>query len=204
MKRVKHREIASAQDLIVEELFSIFDDAIMHGGTAIWRCYQGNRFSEDIDIYIQKNEERLNLLFSNLKKRGFLIEKRKISQNSLFSKLKLNNAIVRLEGIFKKQEGILKEYETVEGNLITVNTLSSEELIKEKINAYIKRQKIRDLYDVFFLLRHVKDKEKIKKNLKILLKDFKKPIDEGELKILILEGLVPNVEKMVQYIRSFL
>lgn len=203
LKKVRHKEIAKAQDLIVEELYNVFDNAVMHGGTAIWRCYKGNRFSEDIDVYLRKDNDKLNALFLNLEKRGFLIEKKKISENSLYSNLVFNGTAVRFEALFKNVEGILKEYETADGNLITIYTLSAEELIKEKVNAYLKRLKIRDLYDIFFLLRYA-DKSKVKPDIKKLLEQFKKPLDEQELKVLILEGLTPYVEKMIQYLKSFI
>ena len=107
-------------------------------------------------------------------------------------------------GIFKKVQGIPKEYETVEGTLITGYTLPPETLIKEKIKAYLKRRKIRNLYDVFFLLRFVKEKEKIKKELKALITQFREPLDEEELKTLILYGIAPDSNEMIEYIRRWL
>ncbi len=201
-----HKDIATAQDIVIKEIYNIFNNALLHGGTAIWRCYKGNRFSDDIDIYIPKKEKKLNNLFKNLEKKGFIIKKKKISKNSLFSVLKFNRIIVRLEALFKKPapKGILKEYETVEGNLIIINTLSPEEIIKEKIDAYLKRYKIRDLYDIFFLLKEIKNKKTISKNLQRLIINFKKPVNEKELKNLIIEGLVPNTEKMLMYIKRAL
>jgi len=109
-----------------------------------------------------------------------------------------------LEGIFKEVHGIPKEYETVEGTLITVYTLPPETLIKEKIMAYLKRKKIRDLYDIFFLLRFVREKEKIKKELETLITSFKKPLDEEELKTLILFGIAPSSKEMIEYIKRWL
>jgi len=201
LKKQRHKEIARAQDILVQELYKVFDKAVLHGGTSIWRCYNGNRFSEDIDVYIPRDMKKINILFKNLEKKGFRILKRKISKNSLFSNLKKDNIVVRLEAIFKKQKGYLKEYETIDGNLITIYSLLPEIILKEKVNAYLKRLKIRDLYDVFFLLRHIKDNQDIKKDLKILIKDFKKPIDANELKVLIIEGIVPGYDKMLSYIK---
>ena len=59
LKREAHRKVAEAQDLIVVSTFDTFGDAVIHGGTAIWRCYGGNRFSEDV-------------VFSHLGRRGSL------------------------------------------------------------------------------------------------------------------------------------
>ena len=202
LKKELHKNIALAQDLLVQELYKVFNNAVIHGGTAIWRCYKGNRFSEDLDVYLKKDLVKLNALFLNFEKIGFMIVKKKIAENSLYSELKLNRTYVRLEAIFKHKDGILKDYETSDGNFISVYTLTAEELVNEKINAYLNRLKIRDLHDIFFLLKYVNDKGRIKNNLQKLIKNFKKPIDENELKVLILEGLVSSTEKMLEYIKN--
>jgi predicted nucleotidyltransferase component of viral defense system len=204
LKKANHKEIAKAQDIIIEELYKIFNDAVLHGGTAIWRCYNGNRFSEDIDVYLKKDMTKLKNLFLNLEKRGFSIEKKKVSDISLYSNLKIGNTYVRLEALFKNISGSLKEYESADGNLIIIYTLKPEELIDEKVETYLKRLKIRDLYDIFFLLRHVENKEKIRNKIRRLIQNYKKPIDEKDLQVLILEGLIPDTQKIVQYLKSFI
>ena len=204
LKKARHKEIASIQDLIVEELRKEFEKAVIHGGTAIWRCYGGNRFSEDIDVYVPKDIKKIESLFKNLEKRGLVIERKKVSKNSIYSLLKLGRTAVRFEALFKISAGFLKEYETIDGNLVTIRTLSPEELINEKIGAYLNRLKIRDLYDIFFLLRYVKSKKDVSSNLKKLIWGFKEPIDKNELKILIFEGLVPDTKEMLVYIKRFL
>lgn len=204
LKKERHREIAKAQDLVVKELYNIIDKAILHGGTAIWRCYNGNRFSEDIDVYIPRDINKIDLFFKNLEKAGFIIEKKRIKENSLFSTLKLNDIFVRFEAVFKSANSILKDYESIDGNFIAVYTLTPETLIKEKINAYLGRYKIRDLYDIFFLLKYADNKELIKYDLKKLINNFKNSVDKEELKILILDGLIPDTNKMLEYIKSFI
>ena len=204
LKRREHKEIAYAQDLMVEVLYNFFPNAVIHGGTAIWRCYQGNRFSEDIDIYIKKDEKKINELFDALGKKGFGIEKKRIKENSLYSTLRFNTSIVRLEAIFKTiKNPFLKEYETSEGNLINIFTLTPEELISEKITTYTKRKKIRDLYDIFFLLRHIKDFKAINKSLKDFIKRFTNPIDEQNLKVVIISGPIPTTKNMMEYIKRW-
>src|SRR3989338_3571970 len=201
LKKESQKNVARAQDIVVDELFKVFNKAVLHGGTGIWRCYQGNRFSEDVDVYIPKDLEKLNQLFNNFMKNGFIIEKKRIRGKSLYSNLKFNDFFVKFEALFKIVEGELREHETIEGNLLTIRCLNVEDIIKEKISSYLNRLKIRDLSDVFFLLRYVKNKEIIKKELRKLMSNFKKPVDEENLKILIIEGLVPNVKDMLSYIQ---
>ncbi|MEK6871715.1 MAG: nucleotidyl transferase AbiEii/AbiGii toxin family protein [Nanoarchaeota archaeon] len=201
LRKQAQKDVASAQDKIVEEIFKVFGKtAVLHGGTCIWRCYKGNRFSEDVDVYIPKDLDKLNLIFENLKKLGFIIEKKKIGKNILHSSLKLSRTIVRFEAFFKEIKGELKEYEKIDGNVITIYTLIPEELILEKINAYQNRRKIRDLYDIFFLLRHIKNKSEVSNELRKFIKDFKNPLDEKDINGLIIEGIVPDAEGMLNYI----
>ena len=161
LKKESQKNIARAQDIITEEAFKIFDKAVFHGGTAIWRCYNGNRFSEDIDVYIPKNLGKIDLFFETLEKRGFIIEKKKIGENSLYSNLRFNNINVRFEALFKIVNGKLTEYEAVDGEIIVVpgKVLSMGDLTKkitvaayqfsenaeEKINAVGKAISIRQL-----------------------------------------------------------
>ncbi len=200
LKKTAHREIAKAQDVIVETLYEFFEDAVFHGGTAIWRCYGGNRFSEDVDFYIKKDVRKIEQFYQSLKDRGFLIEKKKVGDNTIYSTLKLNDTLVRFEALFKRAKGSLQEYEKTEGNFIAVYTLTPEELIKEKTAAYLGRFKVRDLYDVFFLLRHVENTPSLKRELKKLIDEFRRPSDEKELKVLVTEGIVPSVDDMLRYI----
>jgi len=200
LKREIHRKIAYAQDLIVGKVYSIFDKAILHGGTAIWRCYNGRRFSEDLDFYLPNNKKKIELLFKNLKKSGFDIKKRKISGNSLYSELELDRLLVRLKATFQKVSYILGYYEMSDGNIISVYTLTPESFLAEKSNAYLKRFKIRDLWDVFFLLK-ITDNPKTIKEIRNLIKNYKKPFDEENLKVILLEGIVPSANEMFDYIK---
>ncbi|HLC91049.1 MAG TPA: nucleotidyl transferase AbiEii/AbiGii toxin family protein [Candidatus Nanoarchaeia archaeon] len=203
LKKHIHQEIALAQDILVEELYITFPTAILHGGTAIWRCYGGGRFSEDLDVYLPRDEQKIASYWEKLKERGFILEKKKVTANSIYSTLQLQRQKVRFEALFLKKDNCLKEYETISGNYLTVLTLTPEQFVEEKVNAYLNRKKIRDLYDIFFLLRFVQDRKGVLSFLKRLLDDFPAPADEEELQVLILEGVVPSVQKMKEYIERY-
>ena len=204
LKKRTHRNTAMAQDLMVIEIYNNFPDTVIHGGTAIWRCYSSNRFSEDIDILLPKkykNEKFLNNFLASVKKKGFNVIKFKKTGSSLFGKFSFSGSIVSIEAIFiNKKNFLTKEFELVEGNFITVYTLTVEDLIEEKVEAYLKRRKVRDLYDIYYLLKFA-DRDKIKKILKKF--NYNKPLDEKELKVLIYIGSVPKVEDMMEEIKKW-
>ena len=200
LKREVHRKIAYAQDLMVQEVYSVFDTAILHGGTAIWRVYQGKRFSEDLDFYFSRDNAKIDLLFERLHKAGFTICKKKVGENSVYSELELDRVFVRLEATFQKIKGVLCDYELSDGNTIIIYSLTPEQFLVEKVHTYLKRFKVRDLWDIFFLLKYAEDVHKIQE-ISMLLTMYKKPIDEQDLKTILVEGIVPSAQEMIDYIK---
>lgn len=200
LKREVHRKVAYAQDLIVKEVYAVLPKAVLHGGTALWRCYQGKRFSEDLDFYFPRDLTKINLIFENLKRTGFEIKKKKISPNSVYSELALERNSVRLEATFQRIQGVICDYEMSDGNVIAIYSLTAEDFLREKAATYLKRLKIRDLWDVFFLLQSIENPQNIKE-IELVLTKYKQPIDENDLKVIILEGIVPSAREMIDYIR---
>jgi predicted nucleotidyltransferase component of viral defense system len=206
LKKRMHRLIALAQDILVIELYDKFPSTIIHGGTAIWRCYGSNRFSEDVDVYfpLALKKENFKRFLDDLKSKGFVVEKFRRTNNSIFAKFSYLNAIVSFEAIFKNIKNFLvRPFEMSDGSSILVNTLTPEDIIKEKVSVYLERRRIRDLYDIFFLLKFVEKRENVKEALAKLINNFEKPLDEKELKVLIISGSVPSVENMLREVRKW-
>ncbi len=205
LKKKNHLKLAFAQDLLVSELYDNYPKAIIHGGTAIWRCYNGNRFSEDIDVYLPSiNKKKLDNFADKLINNGFKKNKLKITDNAVFSKFSYQGSVVRLEAVEKSIKKYKTEkFEMTDGSFMVVNTLSPSQLIKEKVGAYLGRQKIRDLYDIFFLVEYVKDKKTIQKDLNKLLNKFKPPKDKSDLETLIITGAIPQQKDMIQKIKRW-
>ncbi len=197
------KEVAFAQDIIVTELYKFFPEAIIHGGTAIWRCYNGNRFSEDVDVYIKRDEEKIEELFKSLKNKGFKIIKKRIKENSLYSGLEFKGIETKFEATFQNKKPFFKKYETAESFFINIYTLTPEDLIIEKVETYLKRRKIRDLYDIAFLINHVENRELIKSYLKKLIQNYEKPKDEENLANIIIIGAVPSSDELLMEIKRW-
>lgn len=204
LKRKAQLEIATLQDIVVEIVYKIDLNAVLHGGTAIWRCYAGTRFSEDLDFYLtaQKFEEKFE---KECKRCGIEIKKLKKTANLIFAKVELSSTVVSLEGNFSvRKKGIIANYERVDGTKMPVYTLAPEELIREKMQAYLSRRLIRDLYDIYFLLTSgIANPSLIKNELKEFLQKLPEPKDEHVLKTLIYSGAVPSFKSMRDYLRRF-
>jgi predicted nucleotidyltransferase component of viral defense system len=206
LRKARDKTIALAQDILVMEIYNHFPKAIVHGGTAVWRCYGSNRFSEDVDFYFPLEAKKANIkvFLDSLKAKGFVTEKFKKTNNSIFAKFSYSGVIVSCEAVFKNVKNfVVKPFEMIDGSSILVNTLLPEQIIEEKVHAYLKRGKIRDLYDIFFLLKFVENKDLVKNMLKLLVKKFKPPKDEKELKVLIISGSVPTAKFMLEELRKW-
>ncbi len=203
LKKKSEREIAYAQDIIVGELYKFFPNAIIHGGTGIWRCYNGNRFSEDVDVYINRDLNKIEEFFKSLEAKGFKIIKKRIKENSIYSELDFNNIATKFEATFQSKKPFSKKYETSESFFINVYTLSPEDLVLEKVETYLKRKKIRDLYDIYFLLNYVENRKLVEASLNKLIRNYEKPKDEANLSSIIIIGAVPNSNELLMGIKRW-
>lgn len=203
LKKKTQKKLAYVQDVLIEELYNYFPKAVIHGGTAIWRCYNGNRFSEDIDVYLIRDEDKIENFFVLLESRGFGIVKKRLKENSLYSELVYDGISIRFEATFQVKKSIFKKFETSESFFINVYTLTSEDLIVEKANTYLKRKRIRDLYDVYFLLNYIKRNSEVEATIRKLIKNFQKPIDEENLENIVISGAIPDYSQLFEGIKKW-
>lgn len=201
LKKRLHVEIALLQDEVVDIFYSIQRNAVLHGGTAIWRCYGGKRFSEDLDFYALVKKDFEEKLKVELGKRGLLLDRFKQTQSTVFSKISGSNAQIRLEIALRNNSAKeIVSYEKCSGSTMDIYSLSAKNLLAEKINAYINRRLVRDLYDIFFLSGQVKDFGSIKKECSLFAKKIVLPVDEKNLKTLVYSGIAPASEEMIKVI----
>ena len=216
LKKRIHKEIALAQDVLVAQAYESFPRCVLHGGTSVWRCYGGSRFSEDVDVYLpgsfsSKAEDQLR---KGLLAKGMVELKFKKTENTVFGNFSLAGAVVSFEAALRRPPGrVLRDYEMLNGGTMLVAALPPEELLVEKVSAYLSRRKVRDLYDVYFLLRSaLKDppderssgrSAKVRRSLVALAAGYMSPLDEPQLKALILSGAVPRAEEMIEEVRNW-
>jgi predicted nucleotidyltransferase component of viral defense system len=207
LKKREYQDISKFQDVIVTILYQIDSRIILHGGTAVWRCFSGSRFSNDIDAYISSKDELESLktgVLSAASDQGIKIEKIKDTGNLIFMEFSSGDSYLKVEMNYAKGRisAIATRFEKVDGIYTEILTLSPEDLILEKIAAYSDRRFIRDIYDMYILSDYVKDVEKVKKAVLTFTSNIEKPVNENDLEALIYTGPIPSFNDMVGHIRD--
>src|SRR6056297_4087834 len=130
LKQKRRKEIAQGQDLVIQEIYKLSNKVVLHGGTAIWRCYGGHRFSWDLDFYFPfEFHSRLKKLKKNLEEIGVDVKKLKTTENSIYATLLYKKRTIKFGGLFKNViQVVTRQYRLIDGTSIVVNTLSSVEL----------------------------------------------------------------------------
>ena len=186
-------------------LSNITDGFALHGGTAVWRCYGGKRFSTDIDAYVW--DENFKTKFTNAAK-GIGIEATKFGGRGVtFIHVIKNETEIKVEPRNVEKAAILVPYERVDGSKTNVLALSPEDMILEKIAAYNDRRAYKDLYDITILLNKVKETDKMRDALSEFAKDIPPPDENvqsySEFKAVIYTGVIPSYQKMSEFIRRW-
>jgi len=203
LKKRAHVEIALLQDELVDILYGVAPQAVLHGGTCIWRCYGGSRFSEDLDFYLGAGKFDADGLKAAIIGRGLAIDKFKQTQNLVFAKISSGEAQVRLEiNIAAAKKPVARAYEKADGSRMDVLALGASGLLAEKFAAYKSRRFVRDIYDVFYLSRVGDADAKTAKEIRDFLQHPFAPIDERNLRAIVYAGAVPTYAQMLEVLRG--
>jgi len=154
----------------------ILEKLIFVGGTMLRLCHGLNRFSIDIDFWLTKKVNK-NKLFIEINKyfsRFYKISDSDNKLNTLLFEFKSSKYPMNLKLEIRKE---IKDIETEQviayskySNiqvLLRVPTL--EAMMSEKIDAFLERKEIRDIFDIEFLYKKgIELKESPEKLIKIL------------------------------------
>lgn len=202
LKKRLHVSVGRLQDEVMEAACALDGSLVFHGGTAIWRCFSGNRFSEDLDLYSARPERFADGLEKELSSRALALSKFKRTANLIFAKVTDGECEVRLEvNAAGRKRGQAARYERMNGSRMDVLCLTAEELLLEKVAAYQNRRFARDLYDIYHLSEMAGGDAAVKKAVASLLSGFAAPADEKNLPALIYSGAVPSTEQMLATLR---
>lgn len=188
----EHIEKDYFQDLFLYHLFRKSNKVVFKGGTALYKIYELPRFSEDLDFNLIGGFDIERLIREVA---GFIGNVKSVRKtgNSLLIKIAFKGILTKYNTLRidvsiknKNLRGFdVKNYvpEYVNINPFSLKILKLEEMIAEKTHSILAREKARDLYDLFFLLRMSKfDKELVDEKLAIFdmhfnLSDFKKKVN---------------------------
>jgi len=197
-------KLAELQDYVIDIIYDYSgNDTFLYGGTAIWRCFGGMRFSEDIDIYLDRNE--FDRFMLSLVEYGLKL----IWQDpELPTRIRIagDEADLLIESKPGIAENEIRAYSRVDGSVKTISVLSATELMSRKIEAYQGRGFIRDIYDLYVLTQWLdKSDYMVQSKLSNFLDRIETPVDENILPSLLYAGPGNlNFHSMVDYIRRWL
>lgn len=133
---------------------------IFGGGTMLRLCHGLDRYSVDLDFWVTKNIDWTKL-YSKME--AYLQQFYKISDSAnkhftILFELKspqypraLKIEIRKEKKMIKTESGIA--YSPNSNVQVLLKTVTLEEMMKSKIEAFLKRREIRDAYDIEFLLK---------------------------------------------------
>lgn len=191
-------------------LFAISSDSgdslVFKGGTALYKFYSLNRFSEDLDFtanarridiagIVKLSLRKLSALGvegkSQIESFGNETNARLFFKGPLYDGSKESMAFIavncsmREKPLTAKKELFVPSYRELPS--FDVFVMGAEEILAEKVRAIFTRNKARDAYDLWFLLKRgiVPDMRMINRKLKLhklsfSLPDFMRKIDEKE------------------------
>jgi len=216
-------EKAKLEDLLVEILYSRYPKLVLHGGTAIWRCYSGNRFSRDLDFYMESKTSAEKMLHyreisKSLQGYGFVLKEKGYSSSTdaMHFTVELAGTKMKVDINFRYKKGTMVDYTKLDGGIIAVLSLSPIELLNEKIEAYMdkldnyakfRHPEAHDLYDIWYLVSLIKkaDPETVKRLKKLIGRiENNPPSDMSSLGHLIIAGLAPSFELMIKSIQRWI
>ncbi len=170
--------LGQAEKDYLQHLFLLFlsrhlkNELVFKGGTALQKAYGLNRFSEDLDFTLNTDtniEEIIEKIKKDIENFGFKTEYKALSSKiSKCYKLRIKGPLydgtersiagLRIEislrrDLFLKSDTreVIPVYQDLQPYIILI--MNAEEILAEKIRAVFQREKARDIYDIWFLLK---------------------------------------------------
>lgn len=148
--KTKHFSIICS---FLEYLNSQSSSFVLKGGTSLMICYGLDRFSEDIDLDgTNRSIERFIKDFCTLNHYGYRNAKNTETTKRYMIHYSESAKPLKVEVSYRQKEIASNRTEIING----VNVYKINELFGMKVNAYNNRDKIRDLYDVIFIIKRYK------------------------------------------------
>jgi len=159
------------QDLVRQEQFEIevleylnrkrfLDKIVFGGGTMIRLCYGLDRFSADLDFWITKKLDTAKLFgeIKNYLSQNYTLTDAQNKYYTMLFELKSKDYPRRLKIEIRKEKKTIETekaiaYSQFANSQILLTTVALDEMMKSKIEAFLERKEIRDVYDIEFLFK---------------------------------------------------
>ncbi len=196
--------LARLEDSVVKAIYETDSSIVMHGGTAIWRCYGGSRFSSDVDLYLTDAQVKKFNFGLTWKLSKYQLKHDPPSHAGRMIRIFDESAQTRLEAMRPppKLRWVPALYEMANGAKMAIRTLTVDGFIKEKMRMYMKRFYARDLYDVYQLVINHDVGPTVGKDLLNFIVTAPKPKDESVLKDIVYVGAAPSFDEMISAMRG--
>ncbi len=198
----KHLSLFNAErDYLLEMLlFALYakikDELVFKGGTALYKLYGLNRFSEDLDFTFMKHRKEisrtLQAVVGQLSLLGISVKIKEIREyrqqinahleckGPLYNGSKESLVFIPINISLREKvqhaafEMLFSSYREIPS--FEVYVMGEQEIAAEKVRAILSRDKARDIYDLWFLLKKgvAWDEELVEKKLKIVGIHFNK------------------------------
>lgn len=204
-------------DLIKQERFEIevlerlnskklLDNLLFTGGTMLRLCFGLNRFSVDLDFWLAKRTNT-TLLYKKIYESLAEFYKIRDSANKFHTILfeikspDYPRALkIEIRKIVKKiKSAIAIAYSKYAEKQVLLKVVSPEEMMKAKIEAFLERKEIRDVFDIEFLLKMGTELPKQKRTLRKLLEEIEN-LNERDYKIKL--GSIIEEQERRYYIKE--
>ena len=160
------------QDLIKQEIFELelldklnsgklLNSMVFGGGTMLRLCFGLNRFSVDLDFWVIKDRCDFKDMFRNIKKHlseYYSLKDSADKFNTLLFEIKSREYPRSLKIEIRKEKKKIKidraiAYSKYSNLQVFCNIVSLEDMMKSKIEAFLDRKEIRDVFDIEFLYK---------------------------------------------------
>ena len=182
-------------DLIQQEIFEIevltwlknkgfLRNMIFGGGTMLRLCYNLKRYSVDLDFWTYRIN-KINQFFTNLKDSLEMDYDLTDAQNKYYTLLfEIKKAPyprkLKIEIRKENKESDFREtiaYSPYSNQQVLLKSFTLEQMMKNKISAFLDRKEIRDVFDIEFLTRksvNVSENYEELKKIREIIKGFEK------------------------------
>jgi len=160
MNILEEHEIFEIEVLEKLKNAKLLEPLVFGGGTMLRLCYEINRYSADLDLWFIKgvNERSFFKKISTFLSKDYELTDAKIKFYTLLLEIRSKDHPRRLKIEIRKevkkcdvQERIAFSKYSTKQVVLKVHTL--EQTMKNKVEAALERQEIRDFFDIEFLLR---------------------------------------------------